>query len=113
MIRCFSPYGAIDRAFGRLPLAAGTLRLEKVPLDLPQVLALKGDVPVHGAKGAPIEAASGHGLQQQGPLPKRRTLAGPVYFLSASPSALFLHQLYFFIKPAPAFQACPTFSPIL
>ena len=113
MMRCFSPYGAIDRAFGRLPLAAGTSRLEKVPLDLPQVLALKGDVPVHGAEGAPIAAAYGRGLQQQEPLLERRALAGPVYFLSASPSALFLHQLYFFTRPAPAFQACPTFSPIL
>ena len=98
MMRCFSPYGAIDRAFGRLPLAAGTSRLEKVPLDLPQVLALKGDVPVHGAESAPIVAASGRGLQRQGPLLERRTLdrprvlpiRPPISFISSP--ALFLHQ---------------------
>ena len=98
MMRCFSPYGAIDRAFGRLPLAAGTSRLEKVPLDLPQVLALKGDVPVHGAESAPIVAASGRGLQRQGPLLERRTLDRPrvlpirlpISFISSP--ALFLHQ---------------------
>ena len=113
MIKCFSPYGAIDRAFGRLPLAAGTLRLEKVPLDLLQVLDLKGDVPVPGAEGAPIVVHPSVACSSREPSQSGGRWTGPVYFLSASPSALFLHQLYFFINPAPAFQACPTFSPIL